>query len=144
MNDPADLRSLGEFARAAAMLILCDALVRFVPFRAIARRVERGLPQATTGAAAELATRRVGWALGAVQRRLPWNVPCLATAIAANRLLARHGVPSELWLGVRTTSEATVDAHAWLVAEGRVVTGKRMHGEFTPLHALVTAVATAR
>ena len=143
MSDSAgDVRSVFEFARAGVLLVAAGVLVRIVPMRVIARRVERTLPRTVSGAAADFAARRVRWALDAVQRRLPWSVPCLATAIAANRLLAWHGVPSELWFGVRANGEPTIDAHAWLIAEGRIVTGEATRSEYVPMHALITAASS--
>ncbi|HKO01340.1 MAG TPA: lasso peptide biosynthesis B2 protein [Thermoanaerobaculia bacterium] len=130
------LHAIGAAAVAAVALGIADLLVRTVPFRFIARRVEGPLRRERSDATA---VRRVKWAIDAAHRRLPWNVPCLATAIAANRLLARRGIPSELWLGVKTSEQSPIDAHAWLVADGCVVTGAAGRDAFRPLHALVTA-----
>ena len=125
-----------DAAIAAVMLVVADCVVRVVPFAVIARRVQRELRRGANDASD--ATKRVRWAIDAAHRRLPWNVPCLATAIAANRLLAWRGVASELWLGVRANEKLSVDAHAWLVADGRVVAGEAEHGDYTPMHSLVT------
>jgi hypothetical protein len=124
---------------AVVALILADLAVRFVPFAVIARRIEGPLRQVSPDD--PIAVGRVKWAIDAAHRRLPWNVRCLATAIAANRLLARRGIPSELWLGVRNSMPAPIDAHAWLVAGGQVVTGEAEQTTFQPLHALMTRVA---
>src|SRR4051812_20051539 len=95
-------------AAAAAALVLAgtDALVRFGAFRIVAGRIQGAVRRLRPIAEDEaLAVRRVRWAMAAAQRRLPWTVPCLATAIAANRLLAWRGIPSEVWLGVRASRE---------------------------------------
>jgi hypothetical protein len=127
-----------EATLAAAVLIAADVFVRVVPFDRIARRIEQKLRGTTGPARTELAIGRVTWAVAAAHRRLAW-IPCLATAVAANRLLAWRGVASELWLGVRADDQATIAAHAWLEAHGSVVTGAAQKKAFQPLHALVTA-----
>jgi hypothetical protein len=128
-----------DVALAAAVLVVVDCAIRIVPFTLIAKRIRAGLRWTASPAQAFIAAGRVGWALAAAKRRIPWTVPCLALAVAANRLLARRGVPSELWLGVRPAGTATIDAHAWLIAEGIVVTGSVGKPQYTPLHSLVTA-----
>jgi hypothetical protein len=135
------LHAVLVFAVAAAVLILADLLLRLLPFGAIARRIQRTLPDAPSPAEPDLTVRRVKWAVCAARRRLPW-IACLATAIAANRLLAWRGIASKLWLGVRPGDEAAIAAHAWLEAEGCVVTGGSEKKTFHPLHALVTSRAT--
>lgn len=130
------LHAIGAAAVAALALVVADLFVRVVPFRLIARRIEGPLRRQRSDVNA---VRRVKWAIDAAHRRLPWNVPCLATAIAANRLLARRDIPSELWLGVKTSEASPIDAHAWLVADGCVVTGGAGRDAFRPLHAIVTA-----
>jgi hypothetical protein len=131
------LHALLEAAVAAVVLLAVDLVLRVMPFNAIARRIDRPLRRPPSPTAI-LTARRVAWSVDAARRRLPW-IACLATAIAANRLLAWRGVPSELWLGVRPGEEASIAAHAWLEAEGVVVTGGAEKKAFHPLHALVTA-----
>ena len=126
---------------AALVLIVADLLVRLVPFRAIARRIAVTLRRTASDASA---VRRVEWAVAAARARIPWTIPCLAAAIAANRLLAWRGIASELWLGVRPRAQMSVDAHAWLIAEGRVVTGGAEKKLYQPLHAIVTRPAPPR
>jgi len=126
-----------DAASALVALIVADVAVRFVPFNAIVKRVRSELRTTHTDDAS-IAIKQVKWAIGAAQRRIPWTIPCLATAIAANRLLARRGIPSEIRLGVRTSATANIDAHAWLVADGVFVTGAREMPQFEPLYALAT------
>src|SRR5688572_20415399 len=85
------LHAVLEAAAAAVVLIAADVLLRVLPFNAIARRIARPLRR-TSSPAAALVARRVAWSVDAARRRLPW-IACLATAIAANRLLAWRGVP---------------------------------------------------
>lgn len=149
MTEPARpaslLRAMFEVARAAVALIAADIAIRTRPFRAIVQRIESPLERAASRDAQDVAIRRITWAIAAAHRRLPWNVACLATAFAANRLLARRGVGSELWLGVRANEqpndESPMLAHAWLEADGHVVTGASEKSRFAPLRALVTHAA---
>jgi len=124
---------LFDAAVAALTLIAADVVVRFMPFAAITRRIERP-PRRRPPADAAAAVRRVTWAVDAAHRRLRW-IPCFAVAIAANRLLAWRGIASELWLGVRSHP---IGAHAWVVAEGRVVAGEAEDASYEPFHVLVT------
>lgn len=133
-----------EVAAAATLLATAYVAVRALPFGLIAARVQAPLQRRAAGEAESSAIARVKWAVAAASRRLPWTVPCLATALAANRLLAWRGVASELWLGVKADDSSTLAAHAWLAAGGRVVTGGEVRADFKPLHALVTSPATAR
>ena len=126
-----------EAATAAAALLVAYVLVRVMPFRVIAGRIERDLHGMPPPSPADV-VRRVQWAVAAAHRRLP-RIPCLAAAFAANRLLARRGVASKLWLGVRPNEDAGFAAHAWLEAEGCVVTGGGEKKTFQPLRALVTS-----
>ncbi|VVM04732.1 hypothetical protein MAMC_00199 [Methylacidimicrobium cyclopophantes] len=63
-------------------------------------------------------------------RRLPWAT-CLYRAIAGRLLLALFGWPSQLFLGVRL-ARGELQAHAWLVSEGRIVLGQQPE-PFRPL-----------
>lgn len=135
------LQAAFEAAAAAAALLIAYVLVRVMPFRLIATRIERDLHK-TPPPSPSAVVRRVQWAVTAAHKRLPW-IPCLATAFAANRLLARRGVASQLWLGVRPNEEDGFAAHAWLEAEGCVVTGGREKKTYQPLRALVTAATTS-
>ena len=55
---------------------------------------------------------------------------CLAQAIAAQRLLKKKHIPSELYLGVHKTNGA-LKAHAWLKCGERYITGKKGSNQFT-------------
>jgi hypothetical protein len=60
------------------------------------------------------------WVTG-VLRRLPgpWRYTCLRRAAVLYFLLRRAGRPVELWVGVRRVPAGALDAHAWLVRDGR-------------------------
>ncbi len=67
----------------------------------------------------------VSWAFRVLGGRIPWWSNCLTQAVAAKRLLTRRGIPSTLHLGVAEGGqERSFEAHAWLEAGGRVITGQ--------------------
>lgn len=73
-------------------------------------------------------TRRVGLAIGRMSSRVPWRATCLVQALAAKKWLARHGIESSLFVGVRKDATQALEAHAWLVCNGEVVTGGDVGG----------------
>ena len=73
--------------------------------------------------------RRVAFAIPCMGARVPWRSDCLVQALAAQRWLGRAGILAKIDLGVRTIDG--VEAHAWLIAGGRIVTGGDI-GPFTP------------
>jgi hypothetical protein len=66
---------------------------------------------------------RILWAVGAVNRRLFPDRPCLTQALAARYLLARRGVATRLHIGVARGDGGVLSAHAWLERDGRVLIG---------------------
>jgi hypothetical protein len=131
------VKDLLYVGRAAITLVIADAVIRVLPFAAVARRIRREISWLAPPGESAAAVKRVRWAISAAGRRLPWTIRCLAEAVAANRLLASHGVPSELWLGVQPKAAGT-DAHAWLVADGCTVTGRGARDRYHPLTSLRT------
>lgn len=49
---------------------------------------------------------------------------CLSNALAGQILFAANQHPSKLHVGVRTTPEKGVEAHAWLTWDGAILLGK--------------------
>jgi len=71
---------------------------------------------------------RVAFVIPRVAARLPWRTDCLVQALAARRWLGRHGVATTLTLGVPRDKSANFEAHAWLTAGDRIVTGGDISG----------------
>jgi hypothetical protein len=135
---PTGLQAIAEVVAAAAALVVAQIALKTIPFARIAREVERPLDFQTGAATERAAVSRIGWAIGVARRRLPWRPACLCAAVAASRLLARQGVPSEIWIGARESDEEPFAAHAWLIANGRVVTGGTEKPNCRPIHTLAT------
>jgi hypothetical protein len=66
---------------------------------------------------------RIAWALGVVSRFVP-RPTCLVRALAAHRLLAKHGHASDLRIGVAKSGAAGFAAHAWVECGGTVLVGQ--------------------
>lgn len=63
------------------------------------------------------------WAVDAAGRRMP-DASCLTQAVAALLLLRRHGYEAQFCVGVARGKSGSLDAHAWLERNGRVLIGR--------------------
>lgn len=66
---------------------------------------------------------RISRAIGRAARVVPWRSDCLVQAEAGRRWIAAMGGAAEIRLGARKGPDGQLDAHAWLLCGGRVVTG---------------------
>lgn len=78
----------------------------------------------------------IGRLVAAASRFTPWQSFCLTQVLVAQRLLARHHIPGQFYLGVRRGCDRTDDAtglsaHAWLQCGDDIVNGKAGHEQFT-------------
>jgi hypothetical protein len=104
----------------------------FLPFPAIRRGAGRAVP---AGKPAGLPVERLAWSVSAASHLVP-RATCLTQALAGQALLAQHGHPARLHLGVTRGDLGQFEAHAWLEADGQVVLGDRERPRFTPLTTL--------
>jgi hypothetical protein len=121
-------RLLGE---AVVGLALARAAMGCVPFRRIAAWL------GTSGAVGQSAATdeemrvagEIGWAVGVVARRVPWDGRCLAQALAATGMLRRRGLEGTVSFGAAREGASELElgagfsAHAWLQVGECVVTG---------------------
>ena len=116
---------------AAAGLFVFAARVslRLLPY-AFVRRVAARLSHAVKYP--RFPAARIAWAVAVASRRVPGGKNCLAQALAAHVLLARHGLASRLRLGVARTPDGRLDAHAWVEAERDVLVGALGRARYTP------------
>ena len=63
------------------------------------------------------------WCIEAAARYVP-AATCLARSMAAQVFLRRHGYDTTLRIGVARDRRGTLEAHAWVESDGRVVVGK--------------------
>ncbi len=80
------------------------------------------LPDAVASSLDFWAARRVGKAIGLVSYLVPF-ASCLTQAQACQIVLARRGIQSVMFLGVRASGTSGLKAHAWLTVNGRLITG---------------------
>lgn len=120
-----DRRLLLEAATLQAAVRLA---LWFFPVRTLRRAIT---PQATSHKP-QPPVSHLAWAVNASARFIPRST-CLVRALAAQRLLARHGYPSTLHLGVAKSPE--FQAHAWLECQGAILIGAAAPGRYTPLAA---------
>ena len=103
-----------------------------LPFPAIRRWAGKKVP---SGPPTGLPVERLAWSVSAASHLVP-RATCLTQALAGQALLARHGHPARLHLGVARGEAGQFEAHAWLEAEGQVILGDRERARFTPLTTL--------
>jgi hypothetical protein len=110
--------------QALATLVAVRLALRLVPVDRLRR------PAGPVRAGARPA-ERIAWAVRAASRRLP-GTTCLASALAAQRLLSRAGHVCELTIGV-ARDDSGFAAHAWVVCEGVTLVGGDESVDYTPL-----------
>jgi hypothetical protein len=123
------LRDWRLFVHAFVTLSVCHTRLRrqnFETLRAWARSEGLG----------SVPVNRLTWSIEAAAKRMK-GATCLCKALALQRLLARNGHYSELRIGV-DKSDGKFTAHAWLVHNGRVLTG----GAEAESHKLLAAWAS--
>jgi Transglutaminase-like superfamily len=78
------------------------------------------------------------WAVDTASRYIP-RCACLARALTAQVLLRWYGQKGDLRIGVVKGEGGTLEAHAWLESEGRILIGA-LHdlARYTPLPQLTT------
>jgi hypothetical protein len=131
--EPAD-RSL--LLRSAFWIAAARLALWVLPLRT-ARRLLARPPRPADG---PVSAERIAWAISVARRVVP-AASCLPQALAAEALLARHGHPVELRIGVTKTGQGGLLAHAWVESRGRVVVGDLADGlsRYTPLPPLPAA-----
>jgi hypothetical protein len=109
--------------RFEAIWQLALARVRLarVPVSAILENLGSGTAslQATTGGV----QAGIGRAIASAAARVPWRSDCLLQAMAASAMLRKRNLPSHVCIGVRRGANGALEAHAWLVTNGGIVTG---------------------
>ena len=119
---------------AVAYLALARVAVLALPLRVISPRLGVLRAETPTAGPIDPASYRVGRAIGAAARRVPWRSECLEQAIAAKTMLRRRGVHSTLYLGV---ARDPIEAHAWVRVGTLHVTG----GQDVARYAVVASFA---
>lgn len=120
---------LWAFARAWGLLLAADLGLRTFSFA----RVERWLAPTLSPWPDEPAVGRLVWATEAAARHHLYPMRCLPKALCLRWLLGRHGIDSELRIGV-ARQDGGLAAHAWVERQGRSVgESSRVEERFAPL-----------
>lgn len=121
-------------AEAVFSLGAARAMIRLVPFRWIAPRLEsKPRDSGRSSVPDPVLLGSVRRAVITAANHVPWNAVCLPQAMAAKFMLARRGYPSTLHLGVARTGPDALLAHAWLEAGSAIVVGERGVETVTPV-----------
>jgi Transglutaminase-like superfamily len=75
---------------------------------------------------------RIVWAIEATGRRLGRLSTCLIRALVAELVLDSSAGPVSVTIGVRRTASGTLEAHAWLARQERVLIGATAD-EYVPI-----------
>jgi hypothetical protein len=109
---------------AATLLAVARLGIAGFPFSSVRRALDRGAwtfdPRRHLPASP---VARIGWAVTAAARRLPFRSTCLIESLAADAMLRRRGYASEIRFGVRPPTGGELAAHAWVEHDGAVVFG---------------------
>jgi hypothetical protein len=119
------MRDRTLLVEALGALLGARLALLFFPFRRVAGWLgTQGVEQhGELDAAARAETRRIGWAVAAAAKRVPWDSRCLVQAMAAAWMVRRRGIGGTLYFGLRREQDKPFSAHAWLRCGDRVVTG---------------------
>jgi hypothetical protein len=109
------------FFQAWGWLVVFDLGLRTRPFPDLqafaARTASRPLPPP------EMVERQIGLLTTAVDRARNnhlYPMTCLRQALTLQKMLAQHGIPVELKIGVRK-EDGELLAHAWIQYQGKIV-----------------------
>jgi len=114
--------------QASFSILAVRLALRFLSFERLQVLACRWAGRAT----APFSSDRIVWAVEAAARNIPAS-SCLNKALAAQALLARHGYASHLMIGVAKNDACTLEAHAWITCQDRVLIGGPETGRYTPL-----------
>jgi hypothetical protein len=122
-------------AAAGLWVVMVRLGLTFLPFQRLRSLLARFRRPVSSHPPAGTSADRIAWAVRTTSRYVP-RASCLTQALAAQVLLARHGYPSYLRIGVSRDGAGRLAAHAWIECEGRMVIGGEIAEDFTTLPAL--------
>lgn len=126
--------SIMLLARTFALLFFAKLALKLIPVEKIIAWQQR--PPASrptlTGAEALEMNHTIRWAVLVVSRYSPVDFVCFPRCLAASALLKRQGIASRLHYGVTRRNQELL-THTWLEANGEVIIGGEVAGEFSTL-----------
>lgn len=115
------------FVEAVLWLGICQ-IALLLPFRWLARHLGGHMKKASDILLPDKKQTLVFDISSAINRAayyIPWEVKCLAQAIAGKFMLRCRKIESTLYLGVAKEKESQLKAHAWLRCGQQIVCGER-------------------
>lgn len=104
-----------------SLLAFTRAMLLFLRFPQVRRVLRALLPPREAASAIE--SGDIIWAVSASEKHLGPGSTCLASALVAQAMLARHGHSGTLCIGASRDERGSFTAHAWLERGGAVVVG---------------------
>jgi hypothetical protein len=109
---------------ASCLVILFWFLLRVLSFRLVFSIMERlAVSKPVAQPLNQEIESRITWALSIASRRILGKDTCLPQAMAARIMFARSGCPAEIRFGVKKSPEGKLQAHAWVLNEGKILIG---------------------
>lgn len=115
---------------ATVILVIARLAIRLLPPKVIFEFADRPPRHIRRFAGYEIDW--VSWAVENADKSRWASAKCLARAIAAQTMLRRRGIASQLCLGV-ARNEVTVIAHAWVEIGPKVIVGGAERNRFTKI-----------
>jgi len=134
------IREYRLFIEAWFFLAIARTLIFWIPFRKLLPLIGRQLSQeeADMAVSAQVASNDLFELIQISIRRAccrsPWRTKCFEQALSVRMMLRRRGIKSIVYFGVRKSlsdQKETLEAHAWLICSGVVVTGSENNSTFT-------------
>lgn len=108
-------------AEALVLVMAAAPLVRWLPFRMLARAISRPVacPLPMGDRRSQLGDL-VGWAVDRASKRSPFRAMCIECGVAAQWMLRRRGIDSTLFYGIGLGDGGNrpsrgIDAHVWVM-----------------------------
>jgi len=99
---------------ALVWLGLARALIVLVPFRHLASLVSRQGRSGRTPNGNGDTVQRIGWAIRACARQVPWRALCFEQGLAAHFMLRKRGIASVLYYGAKPDEDKGLVTHVWV------------------------------
>jgi Transglutaminase-like superfamily len=94
-----------------------------LPFQTVRRLIAKfSPPKLISSKETSSNVERIAWAVAVASCYVP-AATCLTQALAGQILLAQHGEPALLQIGVAKNEAGALQAHAWVESRGRIVIG---------------------
>jgi len=118
---------------ASILLCLCNACRKFIPFTHIDRFLRARWDKGSQGDIDRKEDiRLVQRSISRAANSLPWKSLCLSRSLAEFVMLRRRGIPSVIFMGVRFSDDASLEAHAWV--EAGLENTRKSDSAFTIVH----------